>query len=49
MLFIVVPEKVDFYGSWQRFDETVDGGMDKFTVDITELVREAVREGGGKF
>ena len=30
-------------------DETVDGEMDKFIVDITELVRDAVKEGGGKF
>jgi len=29
-------------------DETVDGEMDEFIVDITELVREAVKEGGGK-
>jgi len=30
-------------------DETMDGEMDEFIVDITELVREAVKEGGGKF
>ena len=29
-------------------DETVDSEMDKFIVDITELVREAVKVGGGK-
>ena len=30
-------------------DETVDGVMDPSSVDITELVRKAVKEGGGKF
>ncbi len=29
-------------------DERIDGEMDKFIVDITELVREAVKVGGGK-
>ena len=30
-------------------DETVDDEIDNFSVDITELVRYAVKEGGGKF